>query len=861
MRLSAGFLLWAATASSIVRAESETTISRASTTDLVVPTTDASVVSEAYNNKVDRGFNYLDDQIKKNARRKAQAAEFEEIFSILQEYQSRVDKKNEQLLLQQKGAESMLKIRRDISQDMPELLRAPFQTVQQLISRVVKWGPHRGNAQMTAGQRKKPKELQAAVQKLERLADNGFEEAMVLRAQMKMYGQYSFPMDLKAAFAEYQQISETTGNAEAQYMLGFFYSTGIGGVPQKNSLALLYTSMAAMQGHIAAAMAMGFRMKMGLGVPADCTEALGYYQLVARTAIDHYLSGPPLGRTMPEYRIRLSDETQGVYGVKTGPYSLHRATGREDFDELVEYYRFSAQKGNLKAGLALADLYYSGHQHKPRNYTIAARHVRHVLSQIFTADGKLQADLTQAEVNVAGHAAGLYGIMLLRGEGVEEDTRLAAKWLEIGTKLGHGAATNALGYMYRHGIEVAASDEDAIELFKKAAEKNHSGGQVNYAMAVMLTMPKSAMSSLNRAARNGNVLAHYTLGQMYAPGVKQPDIKCHLAVASFCFVAENADWLHSPFPEAAAAFRRGDLAASALHYLRAAEMGYSVGQLNAAMLLEHAARVTNDSQQPSAAALYQTQEMLDRHAMVYWTRAANQNIPDARIKQGDHFYYGRGAERNPTKAAAAYRIAADAEKNGLAMWNLGYMFENGIGVARDFHLAKRYYDSSLEVNDSGRLAACASLVRLCAKYLWAWARGEDVGDAPLFFAPRLVTKAKEATGTGNGNSNGAYRAADMQNDNDNDDDDDNNDSGSGSGRDTVEDQNKNANHKPQQHLLPANQHGDVGFQPDEWDLGGDALDGEADSDELGSEEETTVGESVFFVVLFLAAAWMFLPLR
>ncbi|KAJ2707822.1 ERAD-associated protein [Coemansia sp. IMI 203386] len=851
MRITAGLVLWAA-ASSIVLAEEKPTLSGDST-DLAVPTT-ASAVSAVYSEKGD--FDGIRNHIRIGARRQAQVKEYEEIHTILNDYQKRIDKKDEQLLIQHRGSLSILKIRQDVLQKLPEPLKTPVCMLQKVYSRIIGWTPTRGFARVFSLHKKQPDFIKATVQRLEKLADDGYEHAMILRADMKMYGRYSTTMDLKSAFEDYQKISEKTGSAEAQYMLGFFYSTGIGGVPQQNSLALLYTTLAAMQGHNAANMVMGFRIKMGLGVPAECSEALGYYQLVARPSIEHYLSGPPLGRTMPEYRTRLSDEAGSVYGVSTGPYSLHRFVTREELVELVDYYRFSAQKGNLKAGLALADLYYSGHRYMPRNLTTSAWHVRNVLSHIFTADGKPRSDLTQTEINVAGHAAGLYGLMLLRGEGVEEDTRLAAKWLEIGTGLGHGPAMNALGYMYQNGIEVTASDEDAIELYKKAAEKNHPGGQINYAMAVMSTMPKAAMNSLNRSARNGNVFAHYTLGTIYSSGAKESEMKCHLAVASFCFVAENADWLHSPFPEASAAFRRGDLAASAVHYMRAAEMGYSIGQLNAAVLLEHASRA-NDESLPSAAALYQNKELLDRQAMVYWTRAANQNVPDARIKQGDYYYYGRGVPRNPTKAAAAYRIAADAEKNGFAMWNLGYMFENGIGVPRDFHLAKRYYDASLEANESGRLAACASLVRLCAKYLWAWARGEDVGDAPLFFAPRLVTKAKEATGSGN--SNGAFKAVDKHNDEDSD--------AAGGGQNENEnedanlDANANANHEPQQHLQPLDRHNEGGFQPDAWDLGDDELDGDADGDELMSEEESTVSESVFFVVLFLAAAWMFLPLR
>ncbi|KAJ1808859.1 ERAD-associated protein, partial [Coemansia sp. RSA 2598] len=460
MRLTAGLLLWAA-AGSIVRAEDKATLARAST-DLAVPPS-ASVILAAHTDE-QRFSGFLEDQMEIDSRRQAQAKEYEEIHSILHDYQTKIEKKDEQLLLQQKLPESILKIRRDVSQDLPEPIKTPFRAMQQLIGGVLGWTPHSAYIRVTAGPRKQPEKVRSALERLEKLADDGFERAMVLRAEMKMYGRYSTPMDLGSAFEEYQAISEKTGNAQAQYMLGFFYSTGVGGAPQKNSLALLYTSLAALQGHIAAGMVMGFRTKMGAGVPADCAEAVEYYRLVARTAIDYYVSGPPLGRTMPGYRMRLSDDAGSAYGVKTGPYSLYRATGREEFGKLVEYYRFSAQKGNLKAGMALADLYYSGHEHMPRNLTMSARHVRNVLSHIFTADGKLRLDLTQAEVNVAGNAAGLYGIMLLRGEGVEEDTRLAAKWLEIGAGLGHGAATNALGYMYQHGIEVAASSEDAIEL-------------------------------------------------------------------------------------------------------------------------------------------------------------------------------------------------------------------------------------------------------------------------------------------------------------------------------------------------------------------------------------------------------------
>lgn len=41
-------------------------------------------------------------------------------------------------------------------------------------------------------------------------------------------------------------------------------------------------------------------------------------------------------------------------------------------------------------------------------------------------------------------------------------------------------------------------------------------------------------------------------------------------------------------------------------------------------------------------------------------------------------------------AASQYRIAADQQHNAQAMFNLGYMHEQGLGMSKDIHLAKRY---------------------------------------------------------------------------------------------------------------------------------------------------------------------------
>ncbi|KAJ1998522.1 ERAD-associated protein [Coemansia thaxteri] len=652
-----------------------------------------------------------------------------------------------------------------------------------------------------------PRDVQKAQAAVRRLADAGVEDAQLVAAEMALYGRHGAAVDVDAAFAQYRRLADGGGNATAQYMVGFFHTTGLGGAAQRNDLALVYTALAAMQGHTAAEATLAFRAVSGLGTAADCGDALDKYQAVARKAVAHYVSGPPLGRHLPGYRVRLSDDIGGAYGVRTGPHSMHKAVDRATFDELLEYHQYNARGGSVKAHLTLVDLFYHGHRFAPRDYGAALRHVRAIVDRLFTRSRELRAGVTQAEATAAAQAAGMLGIMSWRGEGTPPDTADAFRWLTAGAALGHATSLNALGLMYRNGVEVPRSAERATELFRQAAAKQHQGGQVNFALAVLDSQPDIALASLRAAADNGHVLAHFYLAGIHAAA--RGEAACRMAVASYKFVAERADWLHSPVPAAAAAAARGDTEAATIEYMRAAEMGYDVAQLNAALLLDHVARRVGSSP------LFASRAAIERQALVYWTRAANQNVPDARTKQGDAYFYGRGAARSHERAAAAYTLAAKSEASALAMWNLGWMHEHGVGVKRDFHLAKRWYDMSLEASDSGRLAAHASLARLCLRYLWAWATGQDVGDGPLFFAPRPVSREEEER-VANANANADARHANRY---DND----------------------------------AWEHAAAADADTDTDAGADA---ESESDAGGS-----MGESVFFIAFLVGAAWMFLPLR
>lgn len=49
---------------------------------------------------------------------------------------------------------------------------------------------------------------------------------------------------------------------------------------------------------------------------------------------------------------------------------------------------------------------------------------------------------------------------------------------------------------------------------------------------------------------------------------------------------------------------------------------------------------------------------------------------------GDYYYYGKGTEVNYRTAASHYRIASEQQSIARAMFNLGYMYEEGIGLEK-----------------------------------------------------------------------------------------------------------------------------------------------------------------------------------
>ncbi|KAG1076539.1 hypothetical protein G6F42_025464 [Rhizopus arrhizus] len=246
-----------------------------------------------------------------------------------------------------------------------------------------------------------------------------------------------------------------------------------------------------------------------------------------------------------------------------------------------------------------------------------------------------------------------------------------------------------------------------------------------------------AIGLFTKAADAKHLLAYWYLAHMNEQGMT-PRPSCRVAVSYYKAIAERGDWLNPTVEDAYAAYLKKDKEGALLNYMLAAERGYEVAQSNVAYLLDNDKKMldhlpligttSSDQQEESSKEIIQGLDEKES-AFIYWTRSANQNNVDSRVKMGDYYFKGIGTPIDFEKAVSCYRLAAETQGSPLAFWNLGWMYERGIGVAKDFHLAKRAYDQALNIDQDAYLPVKLSLIKMYAKYYWEWITGHEVGPA------------------------------------------------------------------------------------------------------------------------------------
>ncbi|XP_050808061.1 protein sel-1 homolog 2 isoform X9 [Gopherus flavomarginatus] len=372
------------------------------------------------------------------------------------------------------------------------------------------------------------------------------------------------------------------------------------------------------------------------------------------------------------------------------------------------YYTFGSLGGNLISQMILGYRYWVG-INVPRNCEAALTNYRKVA--FFIAD-KLEKNeempvekvrLMEKSENLSSNNDFLdwdvhqfYKFLAERG-----DTQIQKAFYYF-LKAAKAGNTHGMAFLGKNYTE-------AFKYFHIAAEKGLADAQ--FQLGVMYHSGsgvrrdyKLAFKYFYLASQNGQPIAVYYLAQMYAAGTGVFR-SCQNAVELYRSVCELGSWSEK-FLTAYFAYQDGNIDSSLIQYALLAEMGYEVAQSNSAYILEseQVKILSNDQMYPLA--------------LLLWNRAAAQGNAFARVKTGDYHFYGYGTKRDYVTAAIHYSLAVD-HHIAQAMFNLAYMYEHGLGIPKDIHLANRWYDLAAQTSPDASIPVFLAHMKLEVKILFS----------------------------------------------------------------------------------------------------------------------------------------------
>ncbi|XP_032653485.1 protein sel-1 homolog 1 isoform X2 [Chelonoidis abingdonii] len=501
-----------------------------------------------------------------------------------------------------------------------------------------------------------------AYQYLLKAADMNHTKAMEKVSYALLFGDY-LKQNIQSAKELFEKLTEE-GSPKGQTALGFLYASGLG---------------------VNSSQAKGYRYWGGIGVLQSCESALTHYRLVA----NHVASDISLTGGTVVQRIRLADEVENP-GMASGMLE----------EDLIQYYQFLAEKGDVQAQVGLGQLHLHGGRGVEQNHQRAFEY------------------FNQAANAGNSHAMAFLGKMYSEGSDIiPQSNETALQYFKKAADMGNPVGQSGLGMAYLYGRGVPVNYELALKYFQKAAEQGWVDGQLQlgsmYYNGIGVKRDyKQALKYFNLASQGGHILAFYNLAQMHATGTGVMR-SCHTAVELFKNVCERGRWSER-LMTAYNSYKDGDSNAAVVQYLLLAEQGYEVAQSNAAFIL--------DQKEASIVGENETYPQ----ALLHWNRAASQGYTVARIKLGDYHFYGFGTDVDYETAFIHYRLASEQQHSAQAMFNLGYMHEKGLGIKQDIHLAKRFYDMAAEASPDAQVPVFLALCKLGIVYSLQYVRETNI---------------------------------------------------------------------------------------------------------------------------------------
>lgn len=377
-----------------------------------------------------------------------------------------------------------------------------------------------------------------------------------------------------------KRLLEVAGiDVSAAFTLGQLYHYGARGVDQNLTKSLEYYEIAALNGHWeSSGHACNFHL-WGMGVEQDVYEAYTYCRLGAPMTLEECRNRHQwiLARThhSDDEEPKSECDSEALNGLGLLHLLGVPGTVKVDMAEAEKYFTLAKEVGSTDAYYNLAMMWLGWKTH------------------FKTID-----ELEEGGVSSA--------------EGTDAQTVLPI--MNNNEKKKHTSERYAL-----HASKVGFGDQ----VFKGPTQED-----VNNAMKLLAV-----------AANKGHVQAKHRLAMIYSEGIslqtsvlKYESVKkdCTKAKGLFQWIVESASPTRSKrLKRAYKEYIAGNLDASLRNYLAAAETGSSIGQVNAAFLMERGACLGLNSADCAKASVRM------------WKAAAARGNAEACLRVGDFYYYGR----------------------------------------------------------------------------------------------------------------------------------------------------------------------------------------------------------------------------
>ncbi|CAE7036183.1 SEL1L [Symbiodinium sp. KB8] len=522
------------------------------------------------------------------------------------------------------------------------------------------------------------------------------------------------------------------GEPDAQYNLAILYASteSSDDLRRNEALAVLHLYAASTAGHPGALMAMGYRHLHGYGVPQACTTAALNYIDVAKGIASIYSSGMP--QAVELVRLNL-------------PQKDRKVMSSSELNLFVQI----ATSGDSAVAAAIGKRYLLGIEGFKQDYQKAKQYLKMAANRQHSG------------------ALALLGYMYCLGLGTPQNLETAYAYFVTAASSNDPLGHNGLGYIYFRGTNAQARNlRLAFKHFNESAFGGSSDGMFNLASMYLTGSGteqsfQKAVLYYTQALDRGHTPAAYSLAVMHLNGIGTVR-DCDIAVNLLKKVCERGEWVSSKLVSAYD-FSEKQPDKAALMFLKLAEAGHEVSQMNAAHLFDHghASLLTPDPPAQRTARhddfFWEDSPRLPGQnvAQRFYELSAEQGSASSELRLGDYAYYGWGMtarfteaplpseEAKPAEldqpgdggwedfplpsiytndkvelhpqpvdyeaALARYRKTADMTVTGewmqsfvaRASFNLGFMHQFGIGIVQDLNMAKQHYFRCREVDPSG----------------------------------------------------------------------------------------------------------------------------------------------------------------